>query len=484
MTLNKIRYIGIASILAGLVGCSQPVKPKTEPSPVRTEPASAQPAPVVTKPQDQPKTIIPDEEKKAAAAAEAAEKAGPVKTEGNGPGALLEEALTAYQEAKTCRESGDLDGAIKGLDGAYDLMLKANIAPDSPLLQERNDLRILIAQRIQEIYACRTNPVANGGNSIALVENKWVQDEIKSFQTAERATFLEGYKRSGLYREMIAAEFRKLGLPEDLSWLPVIESGFTARALSRARALGMWQFIASTGYRYGLNRDRWVDERMDPEKATRAAAKFLIDLHTAFGDWATALAAYNCGEFAVQNVINTQHINYLDDFWDLFSRLPFETARFVPRFMAVVLMARNPEKYGFTLPPPYAPFKYETVKFNRPVKLTTLSTALGLDAAELEFLNPELRFDSTPDSAYDLKVPLGLGEKALQAVANLPKYVPPEVSYSWHLIKPGDTLWGIARQYGTSIDMLLKLNAMQRNSLLVPGRRLKVPGKGGMPADY
>jgi membrane-bound lytic murein transglycosylase D len=152
--------------------------------------------------------------------------------------------------------------------------------------------------------------------------------------------------------------------------------------------------------------------------------------------------------------------------------------------MAVVLMARNPEKYGFTLPPPYPPLKYETVKFNRPVKLTTLSTALGLDAGEMAFLNPELRFDSTPDSAYDLKVPLGLGEKALQAVANLPKYVPPEVSYSWHLIKPGDTLWGIARQYGTSIDMLLKLNAMQRNSLLVPGRRLKVPGKGGMPADY
>ena len=210
---------------------------------------------------------------------------------------------------------------------------------------------------------------------------------------------------------MIAAEFRKAGLPEELSWLPVIESAFMPRALSRARALGLWQFIASTGYRYGLSRDQWVDERMDPEKATRAAAKHLNDLHTTFGDWTTALAAYNCGEFGVQRVINTQHINYLDDFWDLFTRLPFETARFVPRFIAVVLIAQNPEKYGITLPATYAAVRYDTVSVGKPVKLTTLSTALGLEAAELAFLNPELRLDSTPDRAYDLKVPVGLGEQ-------------------------------------------------------------------------
>jgi membrane-bound lytic murein transglycosylase D len=484
MTLTKIRSIWIVGVLALLAGCAHSTKPKIEPPAPGVVSQPAQPIPTETKSQrqEQPKTIIPEEEKKAAAEAAAAENTDLSKN-GNGTAGLLEEALSAYQEAKTCREGGDLDGALKALDKAYDIMLKAKVPADSPLLQEKNDLRILIAQRIQEIYACRTNPIANGGNAVSLVENKWVRDEIKSFQTVERSSFNEAYKRSGLYREMIAAEFKKLGMPEELSWLPVIESGFTARALSRARALGLWQFIASTGYRYGLNRDRWVDERMDPEKATRAAAKFLNDLHTAFGDWATALAAYNCGEFAVQSVINTQHINYLDDFWDLFSRLPFETARFVPRFMAVVLIAKNPEKYGFTLPAPYAALKYEKIQVNRPVKLTTFSTALGLDAAELAFLNPELRFDSTPESAYELKVPVGLADKSLQAVNALPKYVPPEVSYSWHLIKPGDTLWGIARQYGTSIDMLLRLNAMQRNSMLMPGRRLKIPGKGGVLAE-
>ncbi len=480
MLPSKIRYIGIVLFIAVLSACSRSPKPETAPASAAA--AQPKPNPTETRVQDQPKTVIPEEEKKAAA--EAAEKTDPAKPVGNGAGALLEEALTAYQEAKALRENGDLDGSLKSLDKAYDLMLKAKLPADSPLLQERNDLRILIAQRIQEIYASRTGPDAGGGKSIALVENKWVLDEIRSFQTAERASFLEAYKRSGLYRDMIAAEFRKLGMPEELSWLPVIESAFTARALSKARALGMWQFIASTGYRYGLNRDRWVDERMDPEKATRAAAKFLNDLHSAFGDWSTALAAYNCGEFAVRNVINTQHINYLDDFWDLFARLPFETARFVPRFMAVVLIARSPEKYGFTLPAPYAALRYETIKVSRPVKLTALATALGLEAAELSFLNPELRFDSTPDAAYDLKIPLGLAEKAARAFETLPKYVPPEVSYSWHLIRPGDTLWGIALKYGTSIEMILRLNGMNRNSMLYPGRRLKVPGKGGMSADY
>jgi membrane-bound lytic murein transglycosylase D len=486
MVIIKTRYVLILSTLIILSGCFRSTKPQTKPaaSPVVEHQSPPPPQEAKSQPQEQVTTIIPDEEKKAAAAAAAVDKIDAAKNGGNGPAALLEEALAAYQEAKTCRENSDLDGALKNLDKAFDLMLKAKLPADSPLLQEKNDLRILIAQRIQEIYACRTNPaVANGGNAIALVENKWVLDEIKSFQTVERASLLESYKRSGLYRDMLVAEFKKLGMPEELAWLPIIESGYTARALSRQRALGMWQFIASTGYRYGLNRDRWVDERMDPEKATRAAAKFLNDLHTSFGDWATALAAYNCGEFAVQSVINTQHINYLDDFWDLFTRLPFETARFVPRFMAIALIAKNPEKYGFTLPAPYAALKYETVNVSRPVKLTTLSTAMGLEASVLAFLNPELRFDSTPDVPYNLKIPVGLAEKSLQAVNAIPKYIPPDVSYSWHMIKSGDTLSGIAQQYRTSIDMLLKLNAIRINSLLLPGHRLKVPGKSGLPGD-
>lgn len=470
-------YIGILSTLALLAGCSHSSRPPNEPQLRPEVPVLQKIIPNPEKPpqtQETAKTIIPPEEKKAATEAMIEEKNGSDK---DSVAITLEDALTAYQEAKTFREGGDLEGAIKALDRAYALMLKADVPVDSPLAQEKTDLRILIAQRVQEIYAIRSNPAANGGNAILLVENKWVTDEIKSFQTIERASFMEAYKRSGLYRPMITAELAKMGMPEELSWLPVIESGFMTRALSRARALGMWQFIASTGYRYGLTRDQWVDERMDPDKATRAALKFLNDLHTAFGDWSTALAAYNCGEFGVQRVINTQHINYLDDFWDLFTRLPFQTARFVPRFMAVVLITKNPAKYGFTLPSPYSVLNTETVTVNKPAKLSTLSTALGLEATELAFLNPELRLDSTPDRSYDLKVPAGYAEKALLAIATIPKYVPPEMSYAWYTIKSGDTLWMIARKFKTSIDMITKLNGFQRNSLLLPGRRIKIPGK-------
>ncbi|MCK7520278.1 MAG: transglycosylase SLT domain-containing protein [Ignavibacteriales bacterium] len=123
-------------------------------------------------------------------------------------------------------------------------------------------------------------------------------EEIKSFQTVERKAFEESYRRSGLYMDMILAELRKEGLPEQLAWIPLIESSFKPRALSRARALGMWQFIRSTGYRYGLKQDKYVDERMDPVKATRAAIQYMIELHDMFGDWTTAIAAYNCGEAA------------------------------------------------------------------------------------------------------------------------------------------------------------------------------------------
>ncbi|MCX6561324.1 MAG: transglycosylase SLT domain-containing protein [Candidatus Aminicenantes bacterium] len=483
------RYIGIVSILALLAGCSKPPKPNIVP---RIDPTTGKtvsqtelkPASTADIPKDaakeSPKTIIPPEEKKAAAETGIEDTNSPTK---GGAAASLEEALDAYTEAKTCREGGDLDGSLKALDRAYALMLKAEVPADSPLLQEKNDLRILIAQRVQEIYACQANPAGTGGKAIPLIENKWVLDEIKSFQTVERGSFLEAYKRSGLYRELIAAEFRKAGLPEELSWLPVIESGYMTRALSKARALGLWQFIASTGYRYGLSRDQWVDERMDPEKATRAAIKHLNDLHTAFGDWATALAAYNCGEWGVQRVINTQHINYLDDFWDLFTRLPFETARFVPRFIAVVLITQNPEKYGIALPATYAPAKYDTVSVAKPAKLSVLSTALGLEATELAFLNPELRLDSTPDKAYELKVPAGYGDRTQQAIAAIPKYVPPEASFSYHVIRSGDTLWSIAQKYRTSLDMVIKLNGITRNALLLPGKRLKVPGKGGLAAN-
>ena len=396
--------------------------------------------------------------------------------------ALLEEALTAYQEAQSALDRGETDPALSKLDEAYGLILKANTPPDSDLCQEKNDLRILIAQRIQQLYASHLKTAAVGNGTIPLVENKWVQDEIRSFQTKEELFFEEAYKRSGLYRPMIIEELRKGGLPEHLSWVPIIESGFKVRALSRARALGLWQFIRSTGYRYGLKQDKYVDERMDPVKATQAAVKYLTELHDFFGDWTTALASYNCGELRVQNVIKAQKIDYLDNFWDVFNNLPYETARFVPRIIAAMLIIENPAKYGFTLPSPDPPLTWETLIVSQPVKLASISTTLGLDPLILSFLNPELRHDSTPNYEYALKVPASYGDRVLAALPALPHYIPPDIVYGWHTVRSGDTLGAIARRYRTSTDAIMRLNGIRNPRTLQIGRKLKIPGKGD-PAE-
>jgi membrane-bound lytic murein transglycosylase D len=279
---------------------------------------------------------------------------------------LLEDAFAAYEEAQSALEREDMDGALAKLDEAYGILLKMSLPADSPLVQEKNDLRLLVAQRIQKISASRTTLASSVNGSIPLVENQWVLREIKSFQTLERKAFEESYRRSGLYRAMILEELRKEGLPEQLAWIPLIESAFKPRALSRARALGMWQFIRSTGYRYGLKRDKYVDERMDPVKATRAAIQYMIELHALFGDWLTAIAAYNCGEGQVQRAIRAQKVDYFDSFWDLFVNLPFETARHVPRFIATLLIVGDPAKYGFDFPAPDPPLTNEAWASTRP----------------------------------------------------------------------------------------------------------------------
>lgn len=414
----------------------------------------------------------------------------PAERNGNGTSAerddaavALEDAMAFYQEGQAALDRGDLDTALAKLDEAYGLIIKAKLPVDSPLCQEKNDLRILIAQRIQQTYAVRLPAPGAMDKSIPLAENPWVQKEIESFQTRERSQFEEGYKRSGLYRPMIVDEFRKAGLPEQLSWLPMIESWFKPRALSRARALGLWQFISSTGYRYGLRRDKYVDERMDPLKATQAAAKYFSELHDLFGEWTTALASYNCGEFRVQNTIRSQRVDYLDNFWDLFQNLPYETARFVPRFIAALHIINDPAKYGFTLPDPDPPLVWETVTIEQPVKLATLSAELGLDPLMLSFLNPELRNDSTPNTPYALKVPAGYGQRAMAALPAVPRWIPPDVIFSWHSVRSGETLGAIARRYRTSVAAIQRLNNLRSSTLIRPGQKLKIPGRGGTPSE-
>ncbi len=390
---------------------------------------------------------------------------------------LLEQALSCVQDSVTSMDKDDAEDALAKLDEAYSLLLDIECTPDSPLSQEKSALRILIAQRINQIYASRQAPLPTANNSIPLVENMWVEKEIKSFQTGERKAFIEAYKRSGLYRELITEELKKAGLPEELFYVPMIESWFRPRALSTARALGMWQFIRSTGYRYGLKQDKYIDERMDPAKSTQAAIKYLTELHRLFGDWTTALAAYNCGEMNVLRVIRAQKVDYLDNFWDLFNNLPYETARYVPRFIATLLIVKDPAKYGFELPQPDPALAYETVEMTSPVKLTSIAQKLDLDQVLLVALNPELRHNSTPNSAYSLRVPVGYAERCKTELASLPTYVPPDVVFQgWYTVRSGDTLGAIAKRYRTTPGAIARLNKLKSVTMIHPGQKLRLPG--------
>jgi len=474
---NLLSIISLPILVLSFWSCSYFKKPVDQPKDQpQTPPIIEQAVPQETEEKDF--VFLPEEENAQFSSDNSLQEDPLPKIEAN-PSETLDEAFENYRDAQEAWENGDLDAALIALDEAYSLLLKVDIPQDSPLVQDRNDLRLLIAQRIQEIYASRRTAISENNTSIPLEENKYILDEIKSFQTKERKYFEEAYKRSGLYRELILKELEKAGLPKELSWMPMIESWFKVKAYSRAKALGLWQFISSTGYRYGLKRNQYIDERMDPIKATQAAVKYLRELHSLFGDWTTALAAYNCGEFRVQRVINAQRLNYLDNFWDLFIMLPRETARFVPRFIATLLIINNPEKYGLNLPTPESPLEFETVKISRPVQLSDLSKALGLKAEDLDALNSELRYKNTPDQEYLLKVPVGYGEKVLSSINSISRKIPAEATIVNHYVRRGETVSGIADRYRTTVTAIARLNRLRRNYLIRPGQRLKVPARGG-----
>jgi membrane-bound lytic murein transglycosylase D len=388
---------------------------------------------------------------------------------------MLDSALEFCQASNDFWEQGDLYNAIDALDQAYSLILKVNPEDDSGLLQQKEDLRFTISKRIIEVYSSRFT-VANGHNSvIPLVMNAHVQRALNLFKGKEKKFFLESYRRSGRYRPAILRALREAGLPEELSWLPLIESGFKIRALSRARALGLWQFVASTGYKFGLKRDTWVDERMDPERSTEAAIAYLKELHQIFGDWTTALAAYNCGEGKVLKCIRTQRVNYLDHFWDLYERLPMETAFYVPRFLAVLHILSDPEAHGFTLPQMEEEVETDTVTIDKQVHLKTISRHLGMPHTLLKEMNPSLRYSFTPNRAFPFKVPKGKGEVLLSKMDDLPVWNPPSPAYVVHNVRKGESLSVIARRYGTSVRAIMRLNSLRSSHFIRTGWKLKIP---------
>ena len=392
--------------------------------------------------------------------------------------ALLDSALDFIAASQEYWSEGKLEKAIATLDQAYTYVLDVHSVDHPELIQQKEDLRFTISKRILEIYASRYTAINGNHNEIPLTMNKFVEKAIKRFQGSERRFFMESYKRSGKYMDRILIALNEAGLPEELAWLPLIESGFKVRALSRARALGLWQFIPSTGYKFGLKRDMWIDERLDPDKATAAAIAYLKELHRIFGDWTTVLAGYNCGEGRVLRKIRNQRINYLDNFWDLYTQLPRETAQYVPRFLATLHILKDPAKFGFTFEELDAPLSYETVEIEKPVQLRAVAKALGIDFKELSDINPELRRQVTPPSAYSLRVPLGSSFTLLTKLNEIPKWTPPENAYVYHRVKKGETLSLIALRYHTNVRKIVNANNIRRRHFIRAGQKLKIPLRG------
>jgi membrane-bound lytic murein transglycosylase D len=318
-----------------------------------------------------------------------------------------------------------------------------------------------------------------------LVINGAVQAFIERFTGSSRDVVELWLNRSGRYLTMIRDVLRSQGLPEDLAFVAMIESGYNPLAVSRAGAKGMWQFMAGTARRYGLRVDQWVDERLDPEKSTTAAAKYLRDLYHQFGSWALAKAAYNAGELKVIRAIKAANST---DFWALARTrlLRQETREFVPAIHAATVIGRDPGRFGFT-PDEHTPVVIEKVMVPASTNLKKLAGGAGLPDDSLRKLNPVLVRGTTPPGApYELRVPVGsrdairtaLAPKPRPAVARAPRRVSSvkrdAVSGEVYVVQPRDTVSSIADQYGVPVRDILRWNGLEKQAVIRPGDRLRI----------
>jgi len=344
-------------------------------------------------------------------------------------------------------------------------------------IDEANELTPQVDQNVK---AKAEAEIKSTRSDLPLMMTDQVAGYINYFSNRGRGTIERALTRSGQYEDMIRRTLKEEGVPQDLIYLAQAESGFHPLAVSRAGARGMWQFMGSRAKGYGLTRSWWVDDRQDPEKATRAAAHHLKDLYNQFGDWYLAMAAYNSGPGTVQSAV--KRTGYAD-FWELYRRnvLPKETRNYVPIIVAVTIMAKNPDQYGLTSVVKDKPIPYETVKINYPIDLRLVAECVDATTADLQELNPSLLRLTTPkDQQFDLHVPAGTTEAFQTAVASIP--VDKRVWWRYHKVQAGDTLASVARTYHAAPKSIAEANDLE-DGPLVPESRLIIPIAPGKQSD-
>jgi len=377
----------------------------------------------------------------------------------------------------------ELDRILDGINGLELAALQqgdgfAEQKSEPAPIDEANDLTPAVDQNVK---ATAEAEIKSTHSDLPLMMTDQVAGYINYFSTRGRGTVEHALARSGRYEDMIRRTLREEGVPQELIYLAQAESGFHPLAVSRAGARGMWQFMGSRAKGYGLERSWWVDDRQDPEKATRAAAHHLKDLYNEFGDWYLAMAAYNSGPGTVQNAV--KRTGYAD-FWELYRRnvLPKETRNYVPIIVAVTIMAKNPAQYGLDSVVKEKPVPYDTVKIDYPIDLRLAAECVDASATDLLDLNPSLLRMTTPkDQEFDLHLPAGTAPRFQTAVASIP--ADKRVWWRYHKVQAGETLAAIARTYHTTPTAIAEANDLNYDEALAPEARLIIPIAPGKQTD-
>lgn len=425
--------------------------------------------------------------------------------------ALLERAQRRFEDGKKFYQVKDLPAARRDFDAAVDLMLQASDSIPS----DRSDYERKLDDMVESIHRYDLSGLGASASiddgrfekapledilqmtfpvdpklkdkvreqvkatvsQLPLSVNDAVLGYINYFANRGHRTLVAGYERSGRYRPMIQRVLQEEGIPQELIHLAQAESGFIPRAVSRKAAGGMWQFVVFRGQQYGLMQTRFTDDRMDPEMATRAAARHLHDLYNEFGDWYLAIAAYNCGPGTIEKAV--ERTGYAD-FWELRSRgaLPAETTNYVPIILAMTIMEKNAAEYGLDGVALDAPVDYDTVTTDAVTSLTLVSDITDVSSIELADLNPAALKGMLPEN-YALHVPKGMGSEVTQALA----LVPAERRASWrmHRVAADETLAIIGKRYGVSPASIAEANHLAAKTP-VEGDRLVVPAAAHIEA--
>ncbi len=483
-------FSGCATLAVVLAGCgpSQPVKSPVAANPQATAPPLEPTAPVRTA---------------------ASAKPQPSATEEQRVSQLIQQVEVAYAAGDADYKRGDLPAAKVQFDHAVDMMLMSGIDMNgTPRLHDEfervvDDVNALEMQALKEgngfVAPVEPSPadvandvtfkvdpnfeakaradLATTKSDLPLVMNDYVASFINFFANTQRGhnTLLHAFERAGRYKAMIEHDLTEEGVPQDLIYLAVAESGFQPRAVDRrSGAGGMWQFMPYGNY--GLERNRWIDQRFDPDKSTLAYARYMKYLYDQLGDWYLAMAAYDHGAGNIQRAV--ARTGYAS-FWELYKRgeLPAETKNYVPEILAAIIIANHPRQYGFddiTLDPPLVT---DNVTVDYSVSLRLVSDIVDAPVEELEALNPSLLHSETPpDSTFDLHLPAGTASIFEQRIAEVP--VARRDSWRYHVVSEGDTLESVAREYHVSVADLAAANELGDDAsidgmeaLVVPERR-------------